>query len=49
MLEVRRKPEGLITGHLRHFASSRIFFSLEGKSKNPTTSATELFVSFSGA
>ena len=47
MLKVRRKPEGLITGHLRHFASSRVFCSLEGKSKNPTTSATELFVPLS--
>ena len=44
MEEASRKPEGLITGHYRHFAFSRVFFSLEGESKTPVTSETELFV-----
>ena len=37
MQETLREPECLITGHLRHFAFSRVFF-------NPVTSETELFV-----
>ena len=44
MLGASRKTEGLITGHLRHFAFSRVFFISEGESKNPITSETELFV-----
>ena len=44
MQEAFRKPEGLITGHLRHFAFSRVFFSSEGKSKTPVTFKMELFV-----
>ena len=44
MKDAYRKPEGLITGHLRHFPFSRVFVSSEGKSKTPVTSETELFV-----
>ena len=39
-----RKPDGLMTGQLRHFASSRVFFSSEGKSKTPAKSEMDLFV-----
>ena len=44
MHEACRKPEGLITGHLRHFTVSRVFFSLEGESKTRVTYEMELFV-----
>ena len=37
-----RKPEGLVTGHFRHFASKKVFFSSEGKSK--TSANSKLFV-----
>ena len=44
MQEARRKPEGLITCHLRHFAFSRIFFISEDESKIPATREMEIFV-----
>ena len=43
MQETLREPEYLITGHLRHFAFSRVFFNSESKYKTPVTSETELF------
>ena len=39
-----QKTEGLITGHLRHFAFSRVFVNSESKYKTPVTSEAELFV-----
>ena len=39
-----RKPDSLITKHLRHFAFLRVFSSSEGESKTHITSDTELFV-----
>ena len=43
-----RKPEGLITEHLRHFTFSRVSFSSEGESKILVISETELFVTANG-
>ena len=40
MHEACRKPDGLITGHLRHFTVSRVFFSSEGESKTRVTYET---------
>ena len=36
MQQAHRKPEDLITGHLRDFALSKVFFR-ESESKTPTT------------
>ena len=44
MLETRKKPDGLITKNLKHFAFSRSFFRSESESKTAATSKTELFV-----
>ena len=44
MHEACRKPEGLITGHLRHFTVSRVFFCSEDESKTRVTYEMELFV-----
>ena len=42
--EARRKPEDLITWHLRHFSFSRNFFSSEDESNIPATYEMKLFV-----
>ena len=39
-----QKPKGLINGHLRHFAFSRVFISSEGESKTLVTPETGLLV-----
>ena len=44
MQEARRKPEGLIAWHFRHFAFLRVFYSSEGESKTSGTYEMELFV-----
>ena len=44
MQETCRKPEGLITEHLRHFAFSRVFLTSKSESKILVISETELFV-----
>ena len=43
MQETLRKPESLITRHLRHFVFSRFFVSSKGESKTPVKSEAELF------
>ena len=44
MQKVRQKLERVIIGHIRHFASSRVFFSSQGESKTLVKSEMELFV-----
>ena len=47
MQEARRKPEGLIAWHFRHFAFLRVFYSSEGESKTSGTYEMELFCGIS--
>ena len=49
MQEARRKPEGLIAWHFRHFAFLRVFYSSEGESKTSATYEMELFVALANA
>ena len=44
MQEAHKKPDGLITKNLRHFAFSRVLFRSERESKTQATSEMELFV-----
>ena len=49
MLETRKKPDGLITKNLKHFAFSRVFLRSENESKPPARSETGLFVTLANA